>query len=823
MASDNLNTVLDELFVPPSYTVEGRLGQRWWTWQRFAEHDDAARSIANLIEAKRFDAIRLLETQHRAGHPPIVLRELFLYDPAANAALASPEPVAPAPPVVAPPPAALPLEPATPPSKAATTAPPAAKQAMAANKMPSPAVPSTTPLIGAPAAEAVSAAFARMAAEVSAQRRRAEEKRLEQHRVEVAAASNAAEAWPALWRATVPLAAPVRLAAPAKAAPKTRDSRDPFDDTGADDYAPLVAVEETAIPAVAAAAPAPAVAASQPTWDPAEIDAAMAALKAALREVEAVVPSRPAPLAPPNALPLADFTASDRPTAEPAHVEPANDAIVTQPAANDHRSATADDAEDPYWDDAAAPVRVARTGSWRFRLRRVGYSLGAAAASILLAIAGYETTRLAIGLPDLLGGVGTTVGALFAGPERPIVAAARRGDGAEVERLLQGGFSAESADPQGVPALLVAARNGHADIVRLLLDAGADPNRRFGQADTPILAATREGLLPSVDAMLSRGGQVNGRGGADDCDTPLLLAAAAGRLEMVTFLLSRGATFDVLPGCRRGPLDAAAPHPRVRDALENAYQRRLAGVPRAAPGIAPGIAPAVATGSDVAAPPRATAMTPPPALPAALPTPAPPPVPTMKPAVAEPKAAEPKAGPTGYGALMYGLAWHDSLGEVKAKARECRALGRRYEVCTLAVKPIFDDTATVEAWFDRADNDRFVSIETRSIDLVDYTAQRDGAAVRRRFDEVRRELERFLPPGARPILQKNLPPGSMTFFEGLKPDVAAADFSAFWSDDNRRRPASVHLKLTGIDNRKGFYRIVVGNPLRQTQQAQARP
>ena len=59
----------------------------------------------------------------------------------------------------------------------------------------------------------------------------------------------------------------------------------------------------------------------------------------------------------------------------------------------------------------------------------------------------------------------------------------------------------------------------------------------------------------------------------------------------------------------------------------------------------------------------------------------------------------------------------------------------------------------------------------------------------------------------------------MTFFEGLKPDVAAGDYSAFWSDDSRRRPASVHLKLGGIDNRKGFYRIVVANPLRQTQQA----
>lgn len=59
---------------------------------------------------------------------------------------------------------------------------------------------------------------------------------------------------------------------------------------------------------------------------------------------------------------------------------------------------------------------------------------------------------------------------------------------------------------------------------------------------------------------------------------------------------------------------------------------------------------------------------------------------------------------------------------MKAKAKECHALGRRYEVCTLTVTPMFDDAATVEAWFDRADGDRFVSIETRSTDLIDYTA-----------------------------------------------------------------------------------------------------
>lgn len=858
--------------VPPSYTVEGRLGRRWWTWQRFAEHDDAARAIAALIESRRFDAIRLLETLHRVGRPPAVLRELFHYDPdlAPQAEpTAAPEVV----PVAAPEamPIAVPVEPplaaidplamATAPEapvqndagreqtpEAATEAPAEAPAAMAAEPAapPAPAHPVTVPavvvpavagptvaapppqapLMSSPAARAVADAFARMEAEISEQERRAQERRASDRRAVTAAAASsatpsaaplptAADIWPALWQATVPLAfqaQPSPTATATVAATRTTPAaRDAFDDTAADDYAPLAAAVEPAPPPAAAAAPKPA------AWDAAEIDAAMAALRSALREVEAIpsAVAAPASTPPEMAQPAKthqpapdprDFTASDRPSVAPANDDAAR--IATDAAA---AAGPADE-----WDEIEAP-QVARRGQWRFRLRRVGYALGTTAAAVLLAIAGYETTRLALGLPDLLGEARHVVAALTSGPERPIVAAARRGDGAEVERLLKGGFSADSEDPQGVPALLVAARAGHADIVRALLDAGGDPNRRFGQADTPILAATREGLLPAVDAMLTRGGQVNGRGGADDCETPLLVAAAAGRLEMVTFLLGRGATFDVLPGCRRGPLDAAAPHPRVRDALENAYQRRMAGVPRVSP-----VAPAVATAADLAPPPLPAAAPAP--LAAAMPKPAPAQPPGQSSghspgqSAAQPAMAAP-AEPRGYAALMYGLDWRDTLAEVKAKAKECRALGRRYEVCTLAVKPLFDDVAAVEAWFDRADGDRFVTIETRSIDLVDYTAQRDGATVRRRFDELRREIERLVPAGVRPVVQRTAPPGSMTFFEGLKPDVAAGDYSAFWSDDSRRRPASVHLKLGGIDNRKGFYRIVVANPLRQTQQA----
>ncbi|MCC7048470.1 MAG: ankyrin repeat domain-containing protein [Alphaproteobacteria bacterium] len=779
------------------FTVEGRIGGRWWVWQRFATHDEAAAEIERMAGEKRFDGARLIETVPSWNGAPSVSRELFVLDPKGPRAadIAAAEAAPPTGPLfVAPLPIFAPEPPAAPPP-AARKAPPLAALpiAAAAAAPPQPAMepPVATPadntLIAAPVADALANALARVAA---AAREAAEMDALaaEAAAAEAAAAEAAPKAAvpPAPSEAPMPAEAeqsslpenlfaagyviePATPPAPPPEEPSASDQ--PARDPQADASSPLD--DAGALPEVA------------PTNAPPDDRADRAAVPPA-EAPPAEVPSAAASPAP-DTVPAgsrseadrlwSEFIASER-TAAP----PANDdvALAGRPVANY-----------AIYDDEDRVAAIPRSAQWRFRLRKVAYTLGAGLASLLLCIASYEATRLAIGLPDLLGEAYQAVALLTAGPERPIVAAARRGRQDEVAQLLRGGFSPNSEDPQGVPVLLVAARGGHLDIVHTLLDAGADPNRRFGPNATPLLASAREGLLSSVDAMMQRGGQVNGRGGVDDCDTPLLVAANAGRLEMVNYLLARGATFDVLPGCRRGALDAAAAHPRVRDVLEAAYQRRLAGVPRAIP---------AAANADL--------------LPSTLP----------RGFDAAPAAARAPIAPgddaRGYAARMYGFTWRDTLAEVKARAKECRAVGRRYEVCELQVKPLLDDAALVEAWFDRGDGDRFVSIETRSIELVDYTAQRDGATVRQRFDQVRREIERFLPQGQRPILQR-LAPASLPFFEALKPEMGAGDFSAFWSDDAHQRPASVHLKLSGIDARKGFYRIVVSNPLRQSQQAAA--
>ncbi len=623
------------------YTVEGRIGGRWWVWQRFATHDEAAAEIERLARAKRFDGARLIETVPSWNGAPPVSRALFVLDPNGPAA----------------------VDPATASASEGTA-------------------PAETPdaLIADPVADAVARALARVAAHAEA---------VEAAGLAATLAASAAEA-PASAETPSPAAAHVAPpeAPPAPAPPVAAEpdapaphhsapiERLPFAWAPPHDPAPAPAspdhlgsaigaatqgVQSAAFPLLDEAAPLPdavlapeeanafgdadarpAEAASPPAPDPVP----------AAAEPDSVAPGEPEtiPTAATPADPAAGGAADARSEAQRLWEElvaqerlpgvPANDDLMRGDPALPSL-AIADD------DRVAA---IPRFGYWRFKARQIAYTVGAGLASLLLAIASYETTRLLIGLPDLLGEAQQRVAALLAGPERPIAAAARKGDEQEVAQLLRGGFSPNSEDPQGVPALLVAARGGHTGVVRALLDAGADPNRRFGANDTPLLAAARDGLLAAVELMLARGGQVNGRGGVDECDTPLLAAANAGRLDMVNFLLVRGASFDVLPGCRRGPLDAAAAHPRVRDALEAAYQRRLAGVPRAIP----------------------TAL-------------------AADPAAARVAGDGQPVDLRGYATLMYGFSWRDSLDEVKARSKQCRAVGRRYVVCELQVKPLFDD------------------------------------------------------------------------------------------------------------------------------------
>jgi ankyrin repeat protein len=125
--------------------------------------------------------------------------------------------------------------------------------------------------------------------------------------------------------------------------------------------------------------------------------------------------------------------------------------------------------------------------------------------------------------------------ALAAAQESPIIAAAARGDSAEVQRLLAGGARADARDGRGRTALLAATHGNHVEVARVLIAAGADVNARDAIQDSPFLYAGAEGRTEILKLTLAAGADLkstNRYGG-----TALIPAAHHGHIDAVKVLL----------------------------------------------------------------------------------------------------------------------------------------------------------------------------------------------------------------------------------------------------------------------------------------------
>jgi ankyrin repeat protein len=142
--------------------------------------------------------------------------------------------------------------------------------------------------------------------------------------------------------------------------------------------------------------------------------------------------------------------------------------------------------------------------------------------------------KLKIAAPFLLLALASPV---FAQTE--VVDAAMRGDRAEVERLVQGGFDVKAGQADGATALHWAAYNGDAELAQLLLEAGADPAAVNRNGSTPLWLAANRGDAEVIAVLLEGGANANeelplGR-------RPLMLAARSGVVAAVEVLLEGGA------------------------------------------------------------------------------------------------------------------------------------------------------------------------------------------------------------------------------------------------------------------------------------------
>lgn len=130
------------------------------------------------------------------------------------------------------------------------------------------------------------------------------------------------------------------------------------------------------------------------------------------------------------------------------------------------------------------------------------------------------------------------------------------------------GFPSVGLASQDPPLLIEAAKRGDlAEVSRLLAD-GADPNARDRHNNTALTFAARDGHLDMARRLLSAGADV---GPIDDEGvTPLILAAFKNHPEIAFLLLDKGADASVRDQWGRRALDYA-----LRRGPEDPIARRL--------------------------------------------------------------------------------------------------------------------------------------------------------------------------------------------------------------------------------------------------------
>ena len=156
---------------------------------------------------------------------------------------------------------------------------------------------------------------------------------------------------------------------------------------------------------------------------------------------------------------------------------------------------------------------------------------------------------------------GSEVEADGATPIALLLSAARRGDSAEVERLLALGVGVNSTDGEGCSALMAASGGDQPAVVSQLLEAGAaravDLVNMHGE--TALLLAARGGSAGATELLLKAGAKVNMID--HDGQTATLNAARMGHAAVVSQLVDSGAELN--PEIGEMPLHAAAENNHV--------------------------------------------------------------------------------------------------------------------------------------------------------------------------------------------------------------------------------------------------------------------
>ncbi|KAL4576114.1 hypothetical protein LXL04_012203 [Taraxacum kok-saghyz] len=121
-----------------------------------------------------------------------------------------------------------------------------------------------------------------------------------------------------------------------------------------------------------------------------------------------------------------------------------------------------------------------------------------------------------------------------------VLNAARRGDLARLEFLLETDASVNFRDQYGLTAIHIAAIKGHKDVVMLLVEFGSDLECTDAEGRTPLHLAVVGGGRDMVEVLLNRGANVNAK--CKSGATPLQVAEAVGDEIVTQCLLQHQAT-----------------------------------------------------------------------------------------------------------------------------------------------------------------------------------------------------------------------------------------------------------------------------------------
>ncbi len=161
-----------------------------------------------------------------------------------------------------------------------------------------------------------------------------------------------------------------------------------------------------------------------------------------------------------------------------------------------------------------------------------------------------------------------------------------------------------------------------------------------------------------------------------------------------------------------------------------------------------------------------------------------------------------------YHHLMLGLSWRDTYDSLKSKLGKCQELANEFVACKLnANKWLEMSPVNVILQFDKTIDSKLVALQIDSY-LLDNPEQARFA-----FDRTLSKISAALPDQQKSFVNRQETEG-IPLFQALLPEVQMATYSSFWSDDKKRHPVYLQLKLRSVSNKKGYLRVIIGNPFR---------